>query len=193
MTCAQARERMLTADPAELRQGGDSALARHLAHCERCASMAATLTRELTQLDTALEEYARAGDPVLEAQRALARSREGAEPETGIERSSPETRVHEPRPVVDLEDRLERRGRRRGWAVGLGGVAAAAAIAALLWTGGPEELPPGGVPPGPTGDAGNSPIRPRVAVQPPDDQTAVVMATGNPEITIVWLYPREES
>src|SRR5687767_15981082 len=38
--CGQLRELLLTADPAELRGQGDSAIARHVRSCQRCAEAA---------------------------------------------------------------------------------------------------------------------------------------------------------
>jgi hypothetical protein len=82
-------------------------------------------------------------------------------------------------------DRAGPRGQRpwlrHAWAP----LAAAAAVAGvlLLRPPGPEW---GMAPPGPG-------VEPTIAVRPPPGRSAAIMKTGNPNITIVWLYQEGET
>lgn len=168
MTCGEALNRMLEAEPAALRAdaGADPVLAEHLRGCGRCRRVAATLVTELEALDAGLEELATAPGP----------SRSGSDSPGG---SRPRRAAGSGRGVV----------RRLGTWVPL---AAAAVLAAVLL------LRPGGDPdPPPDGPAGAgaaaSVARPgRVAVTLPADRGGAVMSTRNPNITVVWLYERSE-
>lgn len=71
MTCQDALERMLEAEPATLRGDAatDPALAGHLRACGRCQAVAAVLVDELHALDAGLGELAR--PPVPRRRRAV--------------------------------------------------------------------------------------------------------------------------
>jgi hypothetical protein len=79
MNCDVALDRMLEAEPAELRAETRSGLSRHLGECQRCAAVAATLLAELDRLDDDLDAWARSADAnaavdaVLAAERPLDR------------------------------------------------------------------------------------------------------------------------
>lgn len=103
MTCADALERMLEADPSVL-TGGDSAdpaLTAHLRECGRCRAVAAALAAELVELDEGIGAMA--------------------------EHLTPGTDIG-PRPVDVPAMRRSLRTRRWGWKP----VAAAAALAGVL-------------------------------------------------------------
>lgn len=165
MTCETALDRMMEAEPAELRGPGDTPLARHLQTCPRCGRVAAALVAELDALDAALDAYAAAGDAEAAADTALA-----AAPPRPAGREAPSPRSP-----------WWRRSLRGGVPL-----AAAAAVATLLLVGrGPDPEPS----PAPAPVTSRSP---RVAVEPPANRGAAVLETGNPNITIVWLYERED-
>ena len=69
MTCDEALDRMLEADPAELRGEAETGLARHIAGCHRCRAVAAAMLEETAAVDDALAGYAAGGrfehDPAL--------------------------------------------------------------------------------------------------------------------------------
>lgn len=60
MTCQDALDRMMEADPAALAGGPttDATLAEHLRECGRCRAVAAALSRELAALDAGLGDLA---------------------------------------------------------------------------------------------------------------------------------------
>lgn len=173
MNCERALDRMLEAEPAELRGEGGTELARHIRGCPRCQRTAGVLVAELSALDAALDAYAEEGDPEVAADAALAAIRAGSVPGRA--------RPH----------RGGRMRATRGLAARLGaglGLAAAAALAALLLRG-----PSGPTPPPPSAAGSPDPREPAVAVTPPPGRGAAVLQTRNPDITVVWLYDREES
>ncbi len=177
MTCDHALERMLEADPVELRPDGETELARHIAACEHCGAIAATLWAELAGLDRALTEYGESADPDAAAVAALAGvPRSGSTP--APKRSGPRRRGAGRRPRA-----LPPVGSPRTWIP----LAAAAALAAVLLIG--RSGPP---PPAPDAVIDAGPAT-RVSVTPPPDRGAAVLETANPSITIVWLYEREGS
>lgn len=61
LTCAEARELMLEAEPDELRGGGETALAAHIAQCAPCRTVAALLLKEMALLDDGIDELAAHG------------------------------------------------------------------------------------------------------------------------------------
>ena len=189
MTCDEALDRMLEADPDELAaglaerdvsgtDGGEIAeLGAHIRSCDRCAAVARTLRSELDALDAGLDALASDGSVTgaadAAADAALAAIRSDADPDVtalrGPDRAQPTGRA---------------RWTRRAWVP----LAAAAAVAAVLVVGQQEQpLPP------PDAVAQTETIDPRVSVVPPADRGAAIMETENPNITIVWLYEREES
>ncbi|HUP20493.1 MAG TPA: hypothetical protein VM778_11125 [Gemmatimonadota bacterium] len=156
MTCADALERLLVADPAALRgdAGADLELAAHLEGCGRCRTVAGTLAAELTALDREVEAL---------AGRAI-RSASGSR---------------------STESRRPGWWRRGRWA--WLPLATAAVLATIL-------VLPRGERAGAGARVGALPT-PRetpLAVSLPEDRGGVVMSTGNPRITVVWLYERSE-
>ncbi len=69
MECTTARERLLEADPAELRGVGDGELAAHLAGCAGCRGRAAAILAGEAELDAALAGLAAEGAARLPAER----------------------------------------------------------------------------------------------------------------------------
>ena len=59
MTCDEAREAMLTAEPRELRAQGDGPLAAHLAGCPACATQARMLGSVLPRLSDKVNRRSR--------------------------------------------------------------------------------------------------------------------------------------
>lgn len=62
LSCAAAREQMLTAEPRELEAGGDSALSRHIRRCPACRRAAAALCSEHAALADSIDRLS-AFDP----------------------------------------------------------------------------------------------------------------------------------
>jgi hypothetical protein len=59
MNCTQAREAMLLAEPAELREEGESPLAAHLAECDACQALARSLNVDLDRLSSRIRVRSR--------------------------------------------------------------------------------------------------------------------------------------
>lgn len=194
ITCDTALERMLEAEPVELRGEVDTELARHIKGCDRCRAVAAAMLEELEALDDALDHLAGAvraadaadhavqpmADPMAAADAAadaaLAASGDGSD---GV--------------VMDVRrgpGRRTGRGRSRWTRAAWVPLAAAAALAAVLLFG--RDHPFSGPGTGTTPPAEPT-IEPQVAVTPPADKSVAIMETENPNITIVWLYEREGS
>lgn len=164
MKCDTVIQRLLEAEPGELRGEGNAPLAGHLTACDRCARIAETLAVELEALDRGLDRVAQGGgDAEAAADRALAA--------VGAERGSG--------PFAEPGNWL-----RSAWVP----LAAAAALVGVLLTG-RDPAPNDGV----AADPATSPTAARVAVTPPAERGVAVLETGNPKITIIWLYEREES
>lgn len=167
MTCDAALERMLEAEPAALRGEDGSALAQHIAGCDRCARAARVLLEEARAVDRTLADWAGLGDADAAAEAALRASRlqDAAAP---ADRSA---------------HRAPRSWGRTAWIP----LAAAAALAGVLVLSRVDT-------PFPAIQAPRGPgLEPTVSVAPPTDRAAAIMETENPNITIVWLYDREES
>jgi len=117
MTCAEARERMLEAEPGELRPDARGPLAEHIAACSSCAAAA----EQILVLESALGEHL-SRVPHLDPAEIVARAGSGRRP---VRRPAPARRVAHGR-------------RRQLWLT----VAAAAALAGvLLWPRPPRSLP----------------------------------------------------
>lgn len=149
LNCAEARERLLVADPEELRDRSRTTLGRHLAGCEPCAARAASILRGQRDLDDAL-------------------SRIVAEATSGAPDISPRRRrLLTPRVALPL--------------------AAAAAVLLMIagerwaWGGDDAELPT----PEQVAATQREPIP---FVTPPEDRNVAVFDTGNPRITVVWMF-----
>jgi hypothetical protein len=187
MTCDMALERMLEAEPAALRGEDGSELARHIVGCDRCAAVAATLLDELDAVDAALADLAADGtDSAADAaaDAALAAVRAGTSgdvpPLDARTRTPHGARV--PAATEPRNGEARRRWPRRAWVP----LAAAAGLATVLVLAREDRPVPGPAPERPA-------IGARVSVVPPTDRGAAIMETANPNITIVWLYEREES
>lgn len=175
MTCETALERMLEAGPAALRGEDGGELARHIANCRQCARTAATLLEETGALDRALGDWAQRASPDEAADAALAAVRAAPGDESVPVRPDHSHRAGAGAP--------RRTWRRRAWIP----LAAAAALAGILFLARDDTpFPVASAPAAP-------PSEPRVSVTPPPDRSAAIMETENPNITIVWLYQREES
>ena len=194
MRCEVALDRMLEADPDELRGGAGTELSAHIAGCQRCAAAAAALRAELDTNDAAMAAFADPGpdaadaaaDAALAARVRQADRAAGAAPGRAEDPRVPAGRPGrlrveevEPVPVPGPGSWI-----RRSWIP----LAAAAALAAVLVVTGDDPFPV----PDP-GTQTETRVAPRVAVRPPADRGAAVMETENPNITIVWLYEREGS
>lgn len=165
--CVPFRERMLEADPEELRGEGDGPLARHLRACPACARVASVLLEETGRLDAFL-----AAAPALDVEAVLAKAgiESGRGPGTAGA-SSP--RSSGPR----FAPRMRRFPTRRLWIP----VAAAAALALLLFRSSTVHVPPTSV-----AAAVHAPAPP--VVEPTAGQDAAIIKTDDPEITVVWLF-----
>jgi len=73
MTCAEARDAMLEAEPAVLQAAGPDELGRHLASCAACAALAARILETTRGLDRALAHLTEA--PAVSARRTPVRAR----------------------------------------------------------------------------------------------------------------------
>jgi len=181
--CETALDRMLEAEPAELRGDADTELTRHTAGCGRCSAVAAALLAQADAVDAAISEYAAAVAGVTEAERTTA---------ARVAADAALTAIVAEQGKGFGPGRAPARGRARGhrwtraaWIP----LAAAAALAGVLVLGrSPRPFPDQGPalsdprPPGPA-----------VSVHPPADRGTAVLETRNPDITIVWQYEREES
>lgn len=173
-TCATFRDRMLEADPPELRGEGDSPLARHLRVCASCARAAEVLLEETARLDTFL------GDgPEVDLAALLARARReeagGIAQVTGAQRSL----AAPPGVTTPGRRRAQRILSRRLWIP----LAAAAAVTAVLLLR-PAPTP---TPTPPTSVAAT--IQPALpVVEPAAGQDAAIIQTDDPEITVIWLF-----
>ena len=192
MTCDEALDRMLEADPGELTEDLDEIDARemteltvHIRSCGRCAAVARTLRSELRSLDTGLEALAH--DPARSAgssSGAADAADAAADAALAAVRSDANSEVVALHRSDDNGAKERPRWARRAWIP----LAAAAALTGVLVIGQREQpLPPSDA------TARTEAIDPRVSVVPPADRGAAIMETGNPNITIVWLYEREES
>ncbi len=183
MTCETALDRMLEAGPAVLRGEDGGELARHIAGCPRCARVATAILADLEAVDRALADFADARDADAAADAALAAVRRQGDGDVVPLRSRPGTTTGDASPRHAGGAGSRRAWTRRAWVP----LAAAAALAAVLVLRQDEAPFPAG--PAPAAPA----IEPRVSVTPPADRGAAILETENPNITIVWLYEREES
>ncbi len=210
ITCDTALERMLEADPAELRGETDSALARHIDGCPRCAAVAVAFLEEHAALDDAMATLATGTavdfDPAANLDPATAYAAADAaadaalaairEEEAGDVVSLPDrrraTEGHAQRPGSPPGARAHGKATRSRWARAAWiPLAAAAALAAVfvLRPNGPISTPVPTSSPTPEATA----TEPRVAVTTPANRDAAILETDNPNITIVWLFAKEES
>ncbi len=193
MTCESMLERMLDAEPAELRGEGDTPLAAHLRTCTRCRAVAARIAGDTAALLAAVREDSHAarrasvGRPRIAHGRAIAAGTLAAAallamavwmsaPEPGSAGRPPSAPAPAPAP-------------------GEGPVAAVAvrtpvAVAAPVLPA--ERFPaPPPIQPERLGAAGSTVRRgapPPLAVHPPPGVRVAVLRTANPTITVVWLY-----
>ncbi len=151
MTCAEALQTILEADPSILEGQGDSSLALHIQECPRCRKMARA---------------------VLEGENVLAEELVAALPSPDLEALLDEVLGPESTPK-----KLRFRHRRLG--LTLLPLAAAAAMVALF-LGSEPRLP---------GDPYLPPQRaPGLGLEVPEGRNVAVMATSDPDITVLWLF-----
>jgi hypothetical protein len=163
MTCDRAREAILEADPSDLRGEGDGNLSLHLRECEACR---------------------RRAQAVLAAEDGLAAEMEALVPRPDLDHVILVGTA--PRPGL-LEFRTGIKGRVGAWTRwarrapfrAAFPLAAAAAFAALLLLREPS-LP---------GPQYTLPVRsPGLGVEVPPGQNVAVLATNDPNITVLWLF-----
>jgi len=151
MTCAEALQTILEADPSILEGQGESSLALHIQECPRCREMARV---------------------VLEGESLLAEELVAALPPPDLEALLDEVLGPDSTPP-----KLRFRPRRLG--LTLLPLAAAAAMVALF-LGSEPRLP---------GDPYLPPQRaPGLGLEVPEGQNVAVMATNDPDITVLWLF-----
>ncbi|MBT8396366.1 MAG: hypothetical protein KJN92_05340 [Gemmatimonadetes bacterium] len=158
MRCSDAMREILEADQKALAGQGESRLARHLHLCPSCRSMADLVLQEEDRLGAQMAEGVASPD--------LDRLLDGA--------LGAEARVESGSQAGQSRSTRWRRLR-----LGLVPVAAAAALSVLFLVGDPP-LPGGSyVPPERTAGLG---------LEVPDGKNAMVLSTGNPEITVLWFF-----
>ena len=151
MTCAEALQSILEADPLDLEEQGDSTLAVHLRECHRCREAARAVLFEESALAEGLT--AAVAPPDLDA---LLDQALGSDAKARVLRFRP-----------------------RRFGLTLLPMAAAAAMAALF-LGSEPQLP---------GDPYIPPeLAPGLGLEVPEGQDVAVLATNNPEITVVWFF-----
>lgn len=105
MTCDEAREAMMTAEPHELLRRGDGALAAHLADCHGCAAKADVVVAALVPLSQTVNRRARRRAAMIVAiPAAAAATMIGvfiARPESNTTRVAPSTAI--PANVVSVD------------------------------------------------------------------------------------------
>jgi hypothetical protein len=153
MTCAQALDRMLEADPAELHVGALGDLARHLRGCDACRSAAERILAAQAELASGLAALTAAG--VRKDVRA--------------------------RPIGSAPSAARR------WAL-RAAVPVAAAAALLLVLRRPSSSPPESSRVAAAAIQRDM-MHEEALVEPGPGQSVAVMATRDPEVTVVWLYP----
>ena len=144
MTCPDARRAMQTAERAELRAEGGSALAIHLRGCAACRTVAIRLEAGTDLLAEMVASRASAISP------------------------------------VPFHSRAPSRRRRVALLALLPISAAAAVLVVLVWREGPVSAPH---------EFYHDSVATHVAVDVQPGQTATVIKTANPNVTIVWLTP----
>jgi len=170
MTCHDAMEAMLTAEPAELRGEGASPVAFHIRDCGRCRALARTILSEQAALDAAMASAGppRAAEAIARAVLDTARAQHIA-----------------PGQDADVESIPRKRdpgaARLRNWKVAVPTLLAAVLAALLLL---PRDDRDWQVP----GGEGATVRAERVAVSPPPDKSVAVFRTRNPNIKVIWFY-----
>lgn len=162
--CAEMRERLLEADPAELLGVGGSTIALHVASCAACAAAARKILRSQEELADALAQLSAqappaAGVPVVSVVSGAA-AESAVRPTRGARRS-----------LLRLMPPL---------------AAAAVLVLFLLQQRAEEDLPRLEPVPEPTAYALDMPV-----VNATDGSDVAVMQTTNPNITVVWFLKRE--
>jgi anti-sigma factor RsiW len=153
MTCAQALDQMLEAEPAELHADAPGALAGHLRGCDACRSAAQRILAAQADLASGLAALSAAG------------VRE-------------EVRV---RPIGSAPSAVRR------WTL-RAALPLAAAASLLLVLRRPSSSPPESSRVAAAAIQRDM-MHEESLVEPGPGQSAAVIATRDPEITVVWLYP----
>lgn len=171
MTCAEARVALLTAEIQELQGHGNAPLARHLAECAPCREAATAILRDEACLAGALASIV----PEPDLERVLALALGGGKEAGGGSAEHPQ-----PTGGLPFPPRTPARPRRVSLGtLTLASLAAAAGLAALLLGRTPPFPGPSYTPPGrPTG----------LGVETPLGQNVAVLETGDPDITVLWLF-----
>lgn len=162
MKCAEAREAILAADPRELDGTVESDLAGHLDECARCREWGDALLRG-------------------EAWLALALSRAVPELDLDLILDLAESEGSGSRRWAPRHGRLMPRS--KPFRVGLP-LAFAAGLAALALFRGPPSLP--GPPFVPSQDHIG------LEVEVPPDRSVALLATNDPTVTVLWIFPGSE-
>jgi hypothetical protein len=162
MNCAEAGGLILEARPSELEGSGDGILAQHIRDCEKCRGLARTVLEQEAAMGEELAAYVAIPDLDELLDRA-------SEPEPSeLERSG-----------LEVRERMRRKARLRKAGFGLIPMAAAAVLAGLLLLEGPRLPGDPYSPPEPAGGLG---------VEVPEGQNVAVLATNNPNITVLWVF-----
>lgn len=186
MTCAEAREAVLEADLSELAGTGNSNLARHLGACSRCRELAAEvlageqglaleLIRAVPELDL---------DHVLAAVTSTSRGVSGASTSRGTPGGAGSHGLPGAWALRDLRSVTGLRESRSASRRALAALALAAGLAALFLAREPTSLP------GPAFAPAQG--EPSLDLEVPPGWTAAVLATDDPNITVLWLFPRSD-
>jgi len=171
MICAEAREALLAAEIHELEGDGNSPLARHLAGCAGCRKAATTILRDEGLLAVALTTLL--PQPDVDALLELGLN-------TGISGSEGAAIRETTRDTLPLPRGSSFPSRRLTvGSLALASLAAAAGLAALLFPRMPS--PPGPVYTPPARAMG-------LEVEAPPGQDVAVLETGDPDITVLWLF-----
>jgi predicted anti-sigma-YlaC factor YlaD len=158
MTCSDAVHRILEGDPLDLQGHGDSSLAEHIRTCPRCRAMA---------------------ELVLEEERRLGIQMVGAVEVPDLDQLLDEALEKRPGTSPKTTSREHQGLQFKRFGLPLIPLAAAAAVV-TLFLGGEPSLP---------GDSYAPPQRTAgLGVEVPEGQNAAVLATNNPDITVLWFF-----
>jgi hypothetical protein len=175
MMCAEAREAILEADLSELEGGGATPLARHLGMCSQCRELA---RRVLVGEEAMASELIQAV-PKLQLDHILAAGWPGA---AGAHATSGAGPVHASVSAFRLRNYVRLTVPLFNARRALLPLALAAGLAALFIVREPRSLP------GPAFAPAQEVIG--LEVEVPPDRNVAILATDDPNITVLWLFPR---